>query len=275
MAYARYRVSVLSQQILSSGPVASRERPKVAIIIGAGAGIGVNVAKRFAKAGMYAVLCRRSDNEGLQLAVEDIRADGGQAEGMLVDMVKPGAIEDTIAKVEAEIGEIHVAIYNLGAQIGNRSLESLSLRQFELGWRMGCEGLFRLAKAVIPSMVRRGGGTILCTSATSAMRGNAGQHSHAASIGGRRLLLQSLNHEFGPKGIHLCHIVVDSPVNAPDTLGKLVGPEAFKQIQMQGDKIVQPLELAETYHHVANQHRSAWTFEIDIRPYSQTAWFNS
>merc|ERR1712048_567102 len=176
--------------------------------------------------------------------------------------------EEIISRVEAEIGDIHVAVYNLGAQIGNRPLESLSLKTFELGWRMGCEGLFRLAKVLIPCMVARGSGTILCTSATSSMRGNSGQHSHAASIGGRRLLIQSLNHEFGPKGIHLCHIVVDAAVNAPDTLGKLIGPDAFKQLQDQGDRVLQPDALAETYYHLANQHRSAWTLELDARPYT-------
>lgn len=275
MDSARLRVSVLSTQVLCSEPVAAQERPKVAIIIGAGAGIGVNVAKRFAKAGMFAVLCRRSNGEGLKQAVDEIRSAGGQAEGFLLDMVTPGAMEDVISKVEAEIGEIHVAVYNLGAQIGNRPLESISLKKFEQGWRMGCEGLFRLARALLPSMVKRGGGTVLCTSATSAMRGNAGQHSHASAVGGRRLLLESLNAEFAPQGIHLCHIVVDSAVNAPDTLGKLVGPEAFAKIQAMGDQVVQPDELAETYYHLAKQHRSAWTFELDIRPYSQKPWWNS
>lgn len=268
------RVAVLSRQLLLS-PDATLARPKVCLVIGAGAGIGINVAKRFAKAGMYTVLCRRSDGEALNRAVEEIKSSGGAARGFLTDMVKPGAIEDIVSKVEAEIGDIHVAVFNLGAQIGNRPLESLSLRTFELGWRMGCEGLLRLAKVLIPLMVGRGFGTILVTSATSSMRGNKGQHSHAASIGGRRMLIQSLNNEFGPQGIHLCHIVVDAAVNAPDTLGKLLGPAAFDQLKAQGDKIVQPAELAETYYHLASQHRSAWTLELDVRPYTTTPWFNS
>merc|ERR1712185_822651 len=146
---------------------------------------------------------------------------------------------------------------------------------FEMGWRMGCEGFFRLAMSVIPLMVARGFGTILCTSATSSMRGNKGQHSHAASIGGRRMLLQSLNHEYCPQGIHLCHINVDAAVNAPDTLGKMLGPEGFKQLQAQGDKVLQPDALAETYWHLAMQHRSAWTFELDARPYTTQPWWNT
>eukprot|EP00928_Gymnodinium_smaydae_P043663 TRINITY_DN29214_c0_g1_i1.p1 TRINITY_DN29214_c0_g1~~TRINITY_DN29214_c0_g1_i1.p1 ORF type:complete len:274 (+),score=42.41 TRINITY_DN29214_c0_g1_i1:42-863(+) len=273
MSVPRRRVGVLGRHLCVPKPASAR--PKVCLVIGAGAGIGVNVAKRFADGGYFAVLCRRSDGEGLQAAVDDIKASGGNARGFLADLTKPGCIEDIVREVEEEIGDIHVAVYNLGAQIGQKPLEDLSLKQFELGWRMGCEGLFRLAKVVIPRMLVRGAGTILCTSATSAMRGNSGQHSHASSIGGRRLLLQSLNHEFAPRGIHLCHIIVDAAVNAPDTLGKLLGQEGFKKLQETGDSIVQPKELAETYFHLAHQHRSAWTQELDVRPYSTTPWFNS
>merc|ERR1719379_1076641 len=95
-----HRVNILRQQIAPQR-VSAQERPKVCIVIGAGAGIGVNVAKRFAKGGFTAVLCRRSDGDGLQRAVKAIQEAGGSAHGFLMDMVKPGAIEDLIAKVEA------------------------------------------------------------------------------------------------------------------------------------------------------------------------------
>jgi len=248
---------------------------KVCIVLGAGAGIGINVGKRFAKAGMVVVLARRSDNEGLEKAVAEIKAGGGEAHGFLVDAIKPGVIEDLVKNVETNIGPIHVAVYNLGAQIGGRSLEATTLKTFEQGWRLGNEGLFRFAKELAPHMTGRGTGTVLCTSATSAMRGNAGQHSHAASIGGRRLLLQSLNHELGPKGLHFCHIIVDTIVDAPDTFGKLVGKDNFEKIRAEkGDSILKPQHVAETYYHVHMQHRSAWTFELDVRPYDGKPWWN-
>jgi NAD(P)-dependent dehydrogenase (short-subunit alcohol dehydrogenase family) len=272
MAAARLRLNTVSQHLC---PSATATKPKVCLVIGAGAGIGINVGKRFAKEGFETVLVRRSDNEGLQRAVKDIEAAGGRAHGLLVDMIKPGAIEDVVSKVEAEIGPIEVCIYNLGAQIGPVPLESLSHKQFEMGWRLGCEGLFRLAKVLLPAMVQRGGGTVLCTSATSSVRGNTGQHSHGAAVGGRRMLLQSLNHEFAPKGIHLCHIIVDAAVNAPDTLGKLLGKEGFKALQEQGDRVLQPDQVCDTYYHLHTQHRSAWTFELDVRPFSTVPWFNS
>ena len=158
----------------------------VCLVIGAGAGIGGTVGKKFAAEGYHSVLCRRSDEEGLQKLVAEIQAEGGDATGYLLNAVDEGTLEERIAAVEAEIGPIQVVLFNLGAQIGNRSLEATALKTFELGWRMACFGLFRLAKAVVPLMTARGGGTLLVTSATAAVRGNAGQHSHAAAMGARK-----------------------------------------------------------------------------------------
>ena len=249
----------------------------VCLVIGAGAGIGGTVGKKFASEGYHAVLCRRTDEDGLNKLVQEIEADGGAASGFLMNAVEDNAIEDRIAAVEADIGPIEVVIYNLGAQIGDRSLEDTSYRAFEMGWRLATFGLFRLAQAVCPLMAARGGGKILVTSATAAMRGNAGQHSHAAAMGGRRLLCQTLNAEFASKGIHVAHILVDGAVDAPDTLGKMLGAEQFQKLRDTrgaADGLLQPAQMAETYYHVAHQHRSAWTHELDLRSFSDVAWWN-
>ncbi|MEM7427382.1 MAG: SDR family NAD(P)-dependent oxidoreductase [Pseudomonadota bacterium] len=250
----------------------------VCMVIGAGAGIGGNVAKRFATAGYHAALCRRSDEEGLMKLVAEIEADGGSASGALLNAVEPDAVEDRITAVEADHGPIEVLVYNLGAQIGDRSLEETPYKAFELGWRMATFGLFRAASTVCPLMAERGGGTILVTSATAAVRGNAGQHSHAAAMGGRRMLCQSLNAEFAPKGVHVAHILIDGAVDAPDTLGKMLGPEKFQELReskgLENDGLLLPEKIAETYFHVAQQHRSAWTHELDLRAYSDRAWWN-
>ena len=155
--------------------------------------------------------------------VEAIKNDGGSATGFLLNAIEPNSIEERVAAIEADIGPIEVVVYNLGAQIGDRPLKDTSLKAFETGWRLGTFGLFRLASAVCPLMEARGKGTILVTSATAAMRGNGGQHSHAAAMGGRRMLCQTLNAEFASKGIHVAHIVIDGAVDAPDTLGKMLG----------------------------------------------------
>jgi len=250
----------------------------VCLIVGAGAGIGGTVAKRFAREGYHACLARRSDKQGLDRLVGEIEAEGGTATGFMVNAVEENSIEQLVMRIEADLGPIEVAVFNLGAQIGDRSLAQTSYKMFEIGWRMATFALFRLASVLCPLMEARGKGTILVTSSTAAMRGNPGQHSHAAAMGGRRMLCQSLNAEFAAKGIHIAHIIVDGSVDAPDTLGKMLGPERFAQLRQtrgnEHDGLLLPAEVADTYFHLAQQHRSAWTFEIDLRTYKDKAWWN-
>jgi NAD(P)-dependent dehydrogenase (short-subunit alcohol dehydrogenase family) len=247
----------------------------VFLVIGAGAGIGGHAAMRFAAGGYHAVCARRSDEESLARITGSIEEAGGEATGVLLNASEDGAIEELVERTEKDIGPIDTMLYNLGAQIGTRHLHDTPHRTFELGWRLGCYGVFRLAHAAFPAMVERGKGAMLVTSATSAVRGNAGQHSHAAAMGGRRMLCQTLNAEFGPQGIHVAHIVVDGAVNAPDTLGKMLGDkwDAFKSAK--GDEgVIEPSALAETYWHLAQQPKNCWTHEVDARPWTDTAWWN-
>jgi len=250
----------------------------VCLVIGAGAGIGGNVGTRFAREGYHAVLCRRSDEAGLRALVASIEAAGGSASGFLLNAAEPDSIEQRVAAVEAEVGPIEVVVFNLGAQIGDRALKDTSYKAFEMGWRLATFGLFRTASAVCPLMEARGKGTILVTSATAAVRGNGGQHSHAAAMGGRRMLCQTLNAEFAPKGIHVAHILIDGAVDAPDTLGKMLGPERFQQLRqargLEHDGLLLPSKVADTYFHIAQQHRSAWTHELDLRSFSDRPWWN-
>ncbi len=248
------------------------------LVVGAGAGIGGNVAKRFAREGYHACLVRRSDKPGLDRLVGEIEAAGGSASGFIVNTVQENSIEKLVQDVETDIGPIEVAIFNLGAQIGDRSLADTSLKQFEMGWRLATFGLVRLASALFPRMEQRGKGTLLVTSATAAMRGNAGQHSHASAMAGRRMLCQTLNAQFASKGIHVVHIVVDGQVDAPDTIGKMLGPQRYQELRerkgLDKDGLLVPAEVANTYFHLAHQHRSAWTHELDLRPHSELPWWN-
>lgn len=252
-------------------------RKKTCLVIGAGAGIGGTVAKKFAEEGYHSALCRRSNIEGLNVMIEKLTGSGLSASGHLLNAVDEGSLESLIEEVEA-IGRIDTVLYNLGAQIGNRSLDDTPLKTFELGWRMACFGLFRVVKVLVPLMVERGHGTILVTSATAAMRGNSGQHSHAAAMAGRRLLCQTLNAEYAAQGVHVVHILVDGAVDAPDTLGKMLGAERFEALReakgKDKDGLLLPEKMAETYFHLSQQHRSAWTHELDLRAYSDLAWWN-
>ena len=259
--------------------VIKMQEKKVCLVIGAGAGIGVNVAKKFAVSGYHSVLSRRTSQEGLDIAVKNIEEDGGSATGFLVNAIQENSIENLIEKVEENIGPIYVTVFNLGSQIGNRSLSETSDKVFERGWRMATLALFRTAKKLFPYMEKRGGGTLLVTSSTAAVRGNKGQHSHAASMGGRRMLCQTLNAEFSDKGIHTTHIIIDGAVDAPDTLGKMLGEEAYQALRrekgLEKDGLLLPEKIAETYYHLSDQHRSAWTHEVDLRAYNDDPWWNT
>lgn len=250
----------------------------VCLVIGAGAGIGGHVAQRFAREGFHACLCRRTDQAGLDSLAGEIEAAGGSASGHLLNAIEPDAIENLVETIERATGPIDVAIYNLGAQIGDRALADTSHKAFEMGWRLATFGLFRLAHALLPRMAERGGGTLIVTSATAAVRGNAGQHAHAAAMGGRRLLCQTLNAEFAPRGIHVAHVLIDGAVDAPDTLGRMLGPEQFQALResrgLDKDGLILPAKVAETYYHLATQHRSAWTHELDLRAFSDRPWWN-
>ena len=250
----------------------------VCLVLGAGAGIGGNVAKKFSKEGFHLCICRRTDEKGLNNLVKNIEDNGGSASGFLIDIIKDNVIEDLIENIETNIGPIDVVVYNLGAQAGMKLLHETTLKEFEWGWKVANLGLFRLSKSICPIMEKRKKGTILVTSATAAMRGNKNQHSHASAMGGRRMLCQSLNAEFSEKGIHIAHIVIDGMVDAPDTLGKVLGPELYQKLRetkgMENDGLVLPENVADTYFHLYKQHRSTWTHEIDIRAFSDMAWWN-
>ena len=254
------------------------EMPKVCLIIGAGAGIGMATSRRFAKDGYHICLVRRSDQAGLDKSIHELIENGQKASGFILDVTTPDHLEALVTKIEIEIGEIHTAVYNVGAQIGDRNLDSTTHKVFELGWKLGTFGLFRLAKSLMPYMVQRSSGCLLVTGATASVRGNGGQHSHAATMASRRMLCQSLNAEFAPKGVHIAHIVIDGLIDAPDTLGKMLGPDAFEDLKQrkgyEKNGLLVPDQIAESYFHLAHQNPSAWTHELDLRPHSALPWWN-
>ncbi len=252
---------------------------KVCLVIGAGAGIGGNCAKVFSRNGYYSFMTRRTDKDGLDKITSEIKAEKGEAGGKLINIVEDNAVESLVDYVQNNIGQIDVAIYNLGSQIGNRRLDETSNKIFELGWRVATFGLFRLAKSLFPFMVKQGKGTLIVTSSTAAVRGNKGQHSHSASMAGRRMLCQTLNDEFSRDGVHVIHALIDGTVDAPDTLGKMLGEEKYSKLRkdkgLDKDGLILPEKVAECYYYLSQQHRSTWTNEIDLRSFSDQPWWNT
>lgn len=269
------------------------KRQPVAVVLGAGAGIGQGVAAKFAAEGYHTVVCRRGSGPNRLLRDEDdavgkleafaqaIRDRGGKATPRFMDGTDPEQVGKMVKEVEENIGPIHFVNYNIGAQVGNRTLEQTSYRIFELGWRLGALGAFAIAKEVAPYMTKRGHGTIIYTSATAAYRGNKEQHAHTAAMGGRMRLTQSLAAELGPKGIHICHVNMDGLINAPDTAGifmKRADPNGYQNTldkRKSTNEIIEPVDVANTYYHLHCQPRGIWTLDLDIRPWTTPAWFNS
>jgi len=265
---------------------ASPDPKPVCLVVGAGAGVGQAVAQRFASSGYHVCMVRRGGGKGslsddktrmsFEQFAQTIRDGGGIASTFYADGTDPEQIRSVVNEIEASKGPIEIAVYNIGAQVGFLSLDKTSYRIYELAWRMGSLGAFAIAKEVSPAMLHRGRGTIIYTSATAAFRGNAGQHAHTAAMAARRTLCMSLNHELAPQGIHVCHINLDGPVDAPETLGKMM-PELFQKMkESRGtDGVMDPRAIADTYWHLHTQPKCAWTFELDMRPSIDGPWFNS
>lgn len=269
------------------------QRTPVALIIGAGAGIGQGVGAKFAAEGYHTVLVRRGagpnrlltdadDSKGaLEEFAQRLRDAGGEATPRFADGTDPDEVADLIADVESNIGPIHFINYNIGAQVGTRSIEKTSYRIFELAWRMGSLGAFACAKEAAPYMIERGHGTIIYTSSTAAYRGNSGQHAHTMAMGGRMRLTQSLNAELGPQGIHIVHVNMDGLINAPETAGQFMkranpeGYEADLKHRKAREEIIEPEDVANTYFHLHQQPKGIWTLDLDMRPWRTPAWFNT
>merc|ERR1712232_806863 len=184
-------------------------RTPVAVILGAGAGVGQGVARKFAKEGFHVVVVRRGQaganrmpgapiNGVMDAFVQELQQTGQQATAMFADATSPEEMAELFQKIERDIGDIHFVNCNVGAQIGPRTLEATTYRAFDLALRLGAAAAFACAKEAAKYMVPRGFGTIVYTSATAGMRGASLQLAHSAAMGARRLLSQSVAAELGP-----------------------------------------------------------------------------
>lgn len=249
----------------------------VCLILGAGSGVGGALAKKFAKEGFVACCVRRSNGEELSALVKEIVEVGGKAEGFVVDMTIGKNVVALVEDIETRLGSIEVLCYNIGANMGLHDIHDTKIKTVELAFRLGALGAFVAAQAVSKRQVARGRGTIFFTGSTASLRGNRGHSAHAMAMAARRMLAQSISHELAPKGIHVVHVILDGLVDSPGTVG-LMFPEKFqnaKQVLEPLDGIVKPNAVADTYWHLYSQPRHSWTYEMDIRPYRDVAWYNT
>lgn len=237
---------------------------KVALVVGAGDAIGSAIARKFAERGLTVCAARRNGDK-LEPLLQELRQAGHKAHGFSCDARKEPAIEELFATIEDSIGEIDVVVFNIGANVPMGILDTDS-RKFYKIWEMACFAGFLTGREAARTMSTRGRGTIIFTGATASVRGAAGFAAFASAKHGLRALAQSMARELGPKNIHVAHIVVDGAVDSAWI--REIFPD-FEQ-RKQADGIVNPDDLATNYVTLYDQPRSAWTFELDIRPWAET-----
>ena len=237
---------------------------KSVLVIGAGDSTGGAIARRFAREGFVACVTRRTADK-LEPLVEAIRAAGGEAHGFASDARKEVDIETLVAHVEREIAPIEVAVFNVGANV-RFSLTETTERVYRKVWEMGALGGFLMGREVAKAMLTRGHGTIIFTGATASVRGSAGFCAFAGAKHALRALAQSMARELGPQGIHVAHIVIDGAIDTPFIAENF--PERYAKKAEQG--ILSTEAIAENYWNLHRQARSAWTHELDLRPWTET-----
>ena len=230
--------------------------------VGAVEGLGAALARRFAKGGFTVAVSGRSPAK-LEAVVESIRAEDGEAVAVPADA---GNEDDILAAIKTvrELGQLRVAIFNVGNSVAAPSLE-LSADLFEQTWRASTQGGFLFARESTRALLESGGGTLLFTGATASLRGKPPFTAFAAAKAGLRSLSQSFAREFGPQNVHVAHVVIDGSINGERLRSH--APQRLEQLGTEGS--LQLEDIAEAYWYLHSQPRSAWTQELDLRPFKE------
>lgn len=241
-------------------------RKGVCLVIGAGDGLGSAVARAFAAEGLAVCITRRARNlERLEALADEIRAAGGEAHAFGCDARDESEVIALFERIEAEVGPLEVVVFNIGANVRFPIVETTS-RVFTKVWEMACFAGFLAGREAARVMTPRGRGTLIFTGATASLRGRDGFAAFAAAKAGLRALAQSLARELGPQGVHVAHVVVDGAVDG--TFIRSIRGEVDDLLAR--DSILKPEDMAASYVHLHRQPRSAWTHELDLRPWSET-----
>jgi len=236
---------------------------KAVLVVGAGDATGGAIARRFAREGYVACVTRRNA-EKLEALLNRIRADGGSAHGFGSDARKEEEVMALVERIERNVAPIEVAVFNVGANVRFTVTETTE-RVYRKVWEMGALAGFLVGREVAKVMVPRGRGTILFTGATSSLRGAAGFCAFAGAKHALRALAQSMARELGPKGIHVAHVIIDGAIDTAFIAENFPERYALKAV----DGILNPEAIAENYWQLHCQHRSAWTHEMDLRPWME------
>jgi NAD(P)-dependent dehydrogenase (short-subunit alcohol dehydrogenase family) len=238
--------------------------------VGASAGLGAALARRFASEGFAVALTGRTPAQLAAVAAE-IEAAGGSAHAFAADVASEAEIHGIAQKVRA-LGPLTVAIFNAASAVRAPTLE-LSVEQFTQAWRTSALGGFIFGHEALRGLLANpfaadgahARGTLLFTGATAALRGKPPFAAFAAAKAALRSLSQSLAREFGPQGVHVAHVVIDGGID-----GERLRTGAPQRVEQAGDDGLLQLDaIAESYWQLHVQHRSAWTQELDLRPFKE------
>ena len=236
-----------------------------AIIIGAGDATGSALTKKFANEGYKVCPVRRPRSiDKVNMLAEEINNNGGWAKGYGVDARDEDSIKDLFDEVENNVAPIDVVIFNPGANVFF-SIEETTSRVFKKVWEMAAFAGFLTGKEAAKYMKKRNEGSIFFTGATASMRGSSGFSAFSSAKFALRAVSQSMARELGPEGIHVAHFVIDGAIDT--AFIKETFPDVYALKEKDG--ILQPEAIAEAYWSVHSQHRSAWTHELDLRPYME------
>jgi NAD(P)-dependent dehydrogenase (short-subunit alcohol dehydrogenase family) len=231
---------------------------KIAVVIGVGAGLGAALARRFAREYSVAIVARKPDY--LSELASEIKKGGGYALPVPADVAKEDQIAPVFEKIRHELGAPDVLLYNAAMRPFGPLMETKP-STFENTWRVCAFGAFLSAQQVVPDMLAKGHGVILFTGATAGVKPFGSSAAFGPAKFAMRGLGQVMARDLGPKGIHVAWINVDGAIDMP----------FIHQLRpdIKEEDMLKPSAIAETFWHIAHQDRSAWTQDIDVRPFKE------
>ena len=238
---------------------------KAVLVVGAGDATGGAIARRFAREGYIACVTRRTADK-LAPLVAQIEAAGGRAVPFGSDARNEDEVIGLVEHIEREIAPIEVAVFNVGGNV-RFGITETTTRVYTKVWEMAALAGFLMGREVAKAMLPRQRGSIFFTGATASLRGREGFAAFAGAKHALRALAQSMARELGPRGIHVAHLVIDGAIDT--AFIRETFPERYKLKDNEG--ILNPEAIADAYWQLHTQQKSAWTHEMDLRPWME-AW---
>jgi NAD(P)-dependent dehydrogenase (short-subunit alcohol dehydrogenase family) len=230
-------------------------------------GVGGAIAQKFTQEGFFVVLTTRAEANASALA-DAIRAQGGDCMIVELDLVSEASIAAAFAAIRRDAGDPDVVIYNAGylegrdLPPGKELLEYIPVEMFDTAHHIASRGPFLVAKEVLPSMRKKGAGSLFFTNNSKSLRGrkrNTGESLYYPRVM-MRTLAQVLTEEYSELGVHVANVVIDGLIDSP-------GTRALPKAREQPDIVINPVKIAEAFHYLHTQDRSCWTHELQLTPF--------